>query len=70
VTPEDGRYGLISGWRCLGALRDYLSETKESAFESDLALIRNPADEAEFYVAMVEKSESRAGLSHYEFARM
>ncbi len=28
VALEDGRYGLISGWRRLGALRDLLFDTK------------------------------------------
>ena len=70
VALEDGRYGLISGWRRLGALRDLLSETKEPAFETVLALIRNPADAAESYVAMVEENEIRVGLSYYERARI
>lgn len=54
VAPDDGRYGLISGWLRLGALPDFLLEVKESAFRSVLALIRNSADTAEPYVAMVE----------------
>ncbi len=70
VALEDGRYGLISGWRRLGALRDLLFETKESAFETVLALIRTPADAAESYVAMVEENEIRVGLSFYERARI
>jgi ParB family chromosome partitioning protein len=70
VALEDGRYGLISGWRRLGALRELFSETKEAAFESVLALIRNPADAAESYVAMVEENEIRVGLSFYERARI
>ncbi|MCF7702134.1 ParB/RepB/Spo0J family partition protein [Loktanella sp. M215] len=70
VALEDGRYGLISGWRRLGALRDLLIETKEPAFETVLALIRTPADAAESYVAMVEENEIRVGLSFYERARI
>jgi ParB-like chromosome segregation protein Spo0J len=70
VALEDGRYGLISGWRRFGALRELFSETKEAAFESVLALIRNPADAAESYVAMVEENEIRVGLSFYERARI
>jgi hypothetical protein len=70
VALEDGRFGLISGWRRLGALRYLLSETKEPAFETVLALVRNPADAAESYVAMVEENEIRVGLSYYERARI
>jgi ParB family chromosome partitioning protein len=70
VALEDGRFGLISGWRRFGALRDLLSETKDPAFETVLALVRNPADAAESYVAMVEENEIRVGLSYYERARI
>jgi ParB family chromosome partitioning protein len=70
VALQDGRYGLISGWRRLGALRESLSETKERPFESVRALIRNPADAAESCVAMVEENEVRVGLSYYERARI
>ncbi|SHF79605.1 ParB/RepB/Spo0J family partition protein [Loktanella atrilutea] len=70
VALEDGRYGLISGWRRLGALRDLLVETKAPAFETVLALVRTPADAAESYVAMVEENEIRVGLSFYERARI
>ena len=70
VALEEGRFGLISGWRRLGALRDLLFETKELAFETVLAIIRTPADAAESYVAMVEENEIRVGLSFYERARI
>jgi ParB/RepB/Spo0J family partition protein len=70
VALEDGRYGLISGWRRLGALQELFLETKDTAFESILALIRSPADAAESYVAMVEENEIRVGLSFYERARI
>ncbi len=70
VALQDGRFGLISGWRRLGALRDLQSETKDPAFETILALVRNPADAAESYVAMVEENEIRVGLSFYERARI
>lgn len=70
VALEDGRFGLVSGWRRLGALRDLLFETKEPAFETVLAIVRSPADAAESYVAMVEENEIRVGLSFYERARI
>ena len=70
VVLEDGRFGLISGWRRLGALRDLLSETKLPAFETVLAIVRTPSDAAEAYIAMVEENEIRVGLSFYERARI
>ena len=70
VALDDGRFGLISGWRRLGALRDLLFETKEPAFETVLAIVRTPSDAADAYVAMVEENEIRVGLSFYERARI
>ena len=60
---DDGRYGLISGWRRLQALRQL-----EAA--DVLAIIRTPADSADAYLAMVEENEIRVGLSYYERARI
>jgi len=58
-----GRYGLISGWRRLGALRHL-------GAESVLAIARPPAEAQAAYLAMVEENEVRAGLSYYERARI
>ncbi|APZ55174.1 ParB/RepB/Spo0J family partition protein [Salipiger abyssi] len=67
----DGRYGLISGWRRLRALRTLLDETGETErFGSVLALVRLPRDRPAAYVAMVEENEIRADLSFYERARI
>ena len=57
------RYGLISGWRRLTALREIGSETA-------LVIVRQPATAAEAYVAMVEENEIRADISFYERARI
>ncbi len=57
------RYGLISGWRRLAALR-------ETGADKALAIVRNPATAAEAYVAMVEENEIRADISFYERARI
>lgn len=57
------RYGLISGWRRLAALRAIGAETA-------LAIIRRPATAAEAYVAMVEENEIRSDISFYERARI
>ncbi|MEM6357766.1 MAG: ParB N-terminal domain-containing protein, partial [Pseudomonadota bacterium] len=62
------RYGLISGWRRLTALR-HLAKT-EGGHDTILAVLRQPQDAAEAYVAMVEENEVRANLSHYERARI
>lgn len=65
-----GRYGLISGWRRLEALKMLRSETAETRFNTVLALLRRPEDAAEAYLAMVEENEIRVGLSYYERARI
>lgn len=73
VTPLDGapgRYGLISGWRRLAALRRLHAETGETRFATVRALVRRAEDAAGAYVAMVEENEIRAGLSHFERARL
>ena len=73
VTPlpgSPGRHGLISGWRRLGALRRLHAETGEDRFATVRALVRRPEGAADAYVAMVEENEIRAGISHYERARV
>ncbi len=63
VQLEEGRYGLISGWRRCAALDSLGTETV-------LALLRQPDQSAEAYLAMVEENEIRVGLSFYERARI
>lgn len=66
-----GRYGLISGWRRLTALRQLAEETGDEArFGHVQALVRSPDTAADAYLAMVEENEIRAGLSFYERARI
>ena len=70
----DGRWGLISGWRRLTALRG-LSEAGETGpggagIDTVLAILRAPEDAADAYLSMVEENEVRAGLSYYERARI
>lgn len=63
VELGDNRFGLISGWRRLQALRALgMSEAK--------ALITQPGDASEAYVAMIEENEIRVGLSYFERARL
>jgi len=64
----DGRYGLISGWRRLSALRQIALDNP--AIDTVLALVRQPNDAAEAYQAMVEENEVRTGLSFYERGRI
>lgn len=63
------RYGLISGWRRVAALRALAAEGAGEA-ATVLARVRAPAGAPEAYVAMVEENEIRAGLSYYERARI
>jgi len=63
-----GRFGLISGWRRMLALRALAAE--DARFASVLALVRAPETSADAYVAMVEENEIRAGLSYWERARV
>jgi len=63
-----GRYGLISGWRRLTALRALAAAGQGP--DRVLAIARPPQDAADAYLAMVEENEIRAGLSYYERARI
>lgn len=66
----DGRFGLISGWRRLQALRHLAIETEDARFATVLAIVRAPETLAHAYRAMVEENEIRAGISYYERARI
>lgn len=70
VELEDGRYGLISGWRRMTALRALARETGEARFQTVRAFLRQPQSASDAYVAMVEENEIRVGLSYYERARI
>jgi len=67
---EDGRFGLISGWRRLTALRRLHAETGDDRFATVQAILRAPRESSDAYVAMVEENEIRVGLSFYERARV
>ena len=70
VVMTDAGFGLISGWRRLQALRALYADTSDARFATVQALVRQPAEHAEAYVAMVEENEIRADLSFYERARI
>ncbi|WP_101339894.1 ParB/RepB/Spo0J family partition protein [Cereibacter azotoformans] len=64
------RYGLISGWRRLWAMRSLHADTGDETYGRIRALVRRPADVSAAYVAMVEENEIRADLSPYERGRI
>lgn len=70
VELGGGRYGLISGWRRLTALRRLHESFREDRFATVLAILRKPDTASDAYVAMVEENEIRLGLSYYERARI
>ncbi len=70
VQLAEGRFGLISGWRRLTALKALHAETGEERFATVQVLLRQPESAADAYLAMVEENEIRVGLSYYERARI
>ncbi|MCI2401157.1 ParB N-terminal domain-containing protein [Aliiroseovarius subalbicans] len=70
VELEQGRFGLISGWRRLAALKVLHDESGEDRFATIQALLRKPENASDAYLAMVEENEIRVGLSYYERARI
>lgn len=67
VAQGEGKYGLISGWRRVSALREL---SLNGGLDTVLAIVRRPDDAAASYLAMVEENEIRSGLSFYERARV
>ncbi|MBO9436761.1 ParB N-terminal domain-containing protein [Ruegeria sp. R13_0] len=70
VQLAEDRFGLISGWRRLTALKALHAETGEDRFATVQALLRRPESASDAYLAMVEENEIRVGLSYYERARI
>jgi ParB/RepB/Spo0J family partition protein len=71
VTPlpdQPGRYGLISGYRRMAALRKLAQE--DPAFDTVKAQVISHGSAQAAYVAMVEENEVRVDLSPYERAHM
>ncbi len=64
------RYGLISGYRRLRALRELHAEHGLEEHATIRAVIRDPAELGGAMVAMVEENEIRAQLTHYERGRI
>ena len=71
VELGQGRYGLISGWRRLTALRRLAKAAGQGEGpQTVLAVLRRPETASDAYLSMVEENEIRVGLSFYERARI
>lgn len=69
MALDVGRFGLISGWRRLSALKQLAAQDPDR-FGTVQAILRRPDSAADAYQAMVEENEIRVGLSYYERARI
>lgn len=65
---DNGRYGLISGWRRCQALTRLQERGEGNGLV--LALERRPENASDAYRAMIEENEIRVGLSYFERARI
>lgn len=63
------RYGLISGWRRLSAIRRLAGSDPQHP-ATIRAVLRRPEGAADAYLSMVEENELRVGLSYYERAQV
>ncbi|GHF06149.1 chromosome partitioning protein ParB [Aliiroseovarius zhejiangensis] len=71
IEPNEGRkYGIISGYRRVLAMRGLLAATGDQKYASIKALIKLPDTLPAAFVAMVEENEVRADLSHFERGRI
>ena len=68
IAREDGRYGLISGWRRVTVLRQL--QTEDPKWSTIKSIIRPLHEAAELYTAMVEENELRSPISPYERGRI
>lgn len=64
------RYGLVSGYRRLMAVRELLGLTEEDAYKTIRSIVRPAAEADAAFVAMVEENEVRSELSHFERGRI
>ncbi len=67
---DGARYGLISGFRRVSALRELAEETGEDRYARALALIRPAQPTPDKLIAMVEENEIRTGISFFERGRI
>ena len=70
-TPEEGRrYGLLSGYRRLMAVRGLLELTEAQKHTTIRAIVRPRSETDAAFAAMVEANEVRAELSQFERGRI
>jgi ParB family chromosome partitioning protein len=69
VALDDGRYGLISGWRRLTVMTQLRDEAGED-FATIKAMVLPPHETGALYTAMVEENELRAQITPYERGRI
>ncbi|MGR3570971.1 ParB/RepB/Spo0J family partition protein [Brevirhabdus sp.] len=69
-TSDGARFGLLSGYRRLAAVRALHSITGRADFATIRALIRDPGSVPRAIAAMVEENEIRSGLSQFERGRI
>ena len=67
---QGARYGLLSGYRRLRAVRDLAAMTGGETFTTIRAIVRPQAEADRAYVQMVEENEVRADLSNFERGRI
>lgn len=71
ADPEGGkRYGLLSGYRRVYAVRALHELWDGQRYDTIKAVIRDPEAMGGTFVAMVEENEIRADLSHFERGRI
>jgi ParB family chromosome partitioning protein len=72
ATPiENGpRYGLLSGYRRLMAIRGLFELTEAPKYQSIRAIIRPEPAAHDAFIAMIEENEIRAQLSNFERGRI
>lgn len=68
MALDSGGYGLISGWRRCQAIARLVERGGQD--NHVLALLRQPSEASDAYLAMVEENEIRVGLSYFERARI
>ena len=68
VALDEGRYGLVSGFRRLEAFARL--NRSEDGFDAIPAFLRQGTDSADAYVSMIEENELRANLTPYERGRI
>jgi ParB family chromosome partitioning protein len=67
---ENGRYGVLSGYRRLIAYRGLQELTGQGKYDQIRAIIRPATESDSAFVAMVEENEIRSNLSHFERGRI